>query len=188
MIGLSVSLESVISTPCVHDGKRASGSPIRRAASSSVISGDLGLTLLYRLRTRSEGFVPIACFRRKPYWARQAPSRSQSTGPTRFRPGPVPSVRMREAPLRYAYFAGFHVGIAQHIATAPDCFDIVLATAGQRQLLAQLADEHVDDLQFRLVHSTVKMVEEHFLGQRRALAERKQLQHRIFLAGQVHAI
>ena len=32
------------------------------------------------------------------------------------------------------------------------------------------------------------MVEEHFLGQRRALAERKQLQHLIFLAGQMHAL
>ena len=32
------------------------------------------------------------------------------------------------------------------------------------------------------------MVEEHFLGQRGALAERQQLQHRIFLARQVHAV
>jgi hypothetical protein len=31
------------------------------------------------------------------------------------------------------------------------------------------------------------MVEEHFLGQRRALAQREQLQHLIFLAGQMHA-
>jgi hypothetical protein len=32
------------------------------------------------------------------------------------------------------------------------------------------------------------MVEEHFLGERRALAEREQLQHLVFLAGQVHAL
>ncbi len=32
------------------------------------------------------------------------------------------------------------------------------------------------------------MVQEHFLGQRRALAQRKQLKHLIFLAGQVNAL
>ena len=58
---------------------------------------------------------------------------------------------------------------------------------GHRELLAQLADEHVDDLQFRLVHAAIEMVEEHFLGQRRALAQREQLEHLIFLAGQMHA-
>ena len=31
------------------------------------------------------------------------------------------------------------------------------------------------------------MVEEHLLGERRALAEREQLQHLVFLAGQMHA-
>jgi len=31
------------------------------------------------------------------------------------------------------------------------------------------------------------MVEEHLFGQRRALAEREELQHLVFLAGQMHA-
>jgi hypothetical protein len=80
------------------------------------------------------------------------------------------------------------VGIAQHVAAAPDGFDVVLCRRWLLQLLAQLADEDVDDLQFRLVHAAIEMVEEHFLGQRRALAQRKQLEHLVFLAGQVHAL
>src|SRR5262245_20449723 len=78
-------------------------------------------------------------------------------------------------------------GLAQHIAAAPDSLDIVLAARRIRQLLAQLADEHVDDLQLGLVHAAIEMIEEHLLGQRRALAQRKQLEHLIFLAGQMHA-
>jgi hypothetical protein len=54
--------------------------------------------------------------------------------------------------------------------------------------LAQLADEDVDDLQLGLVHAAIEVVQEHFLGQRRALAEREQLQHLVFLAGQVDAV
>src|SRR3546814_6257705 len=36
-------------------------------------------------------------------------------------------------------------------------------------------------------HAAIKVVEEHFLGERGALAKRKQLQHGIFLAGQMNA-
>src|ERR1700722_14696715 len=45
----------------------------------------------------------------------------------------------------------------------------------------------VDDLQLRLVHAAIEMIEEHLLGQRRALAQREQLEHLVFLAGQMHA-
>src|SRR3546814_12684127 len=45
----------------------------------------------------------------------------------------------------------------------------------------------VDDRELGLVHSAVKMIEKHFLGQRRALAQAQQLEHLIFLAGQMHA-
>nr|ADO19098.1 hypothetical protein Nfla_4402 [Nostoc flagelliforme str. Sunitezuoqi] len=79
------------------------------------------------------------------------------------------------------------VGIAQYIAAAPNGLDVVVALGRHAELLAQLADEDVDDLELRLVHSAIEVVEEHFLGERRALAEREQLQHRIFLARQVHA-
>src|SRR5688500_17734579 len=48
--------------------------------------------------------------------------------------------------------------VAQHVASAPYGFDVVLTAGGRLQLLAQLADEHVDDLQLRLVHATVEMV------------------------------
>src|SRR6185503_2323386 len=67
------------------------------------------------------------------------------------------------------------VRIAKHIAAAPDGLDIIGSAAGEGELLAKLADEHVDDLEFRLVHAAIEMVEEHFLGQCRALAEREEL-------------
>ena len=77
-------------------------------------------------------------------------------------------------------------GITQHIATAPDRLDIVLAFRCPGQFLAQLADEDIDDFQFRLVHAAVQVVQEHFLGERGALAQRQQFQHLVFLAGQMN--
>src|SRR4029077_18235639 len=64
--------------------------------------------------------------------------------------------------------------IAQHIAAAPDRLDIVVAIGCRRELLAALADEDVDVFDFRLVHPAIKVVQEHFLGQRGALAQREQ--------------
>src|SRR3546814_8330532 len=78
------------------------------------------------------------------------------------------------------------IWIAQHIAAAPYGLDIIVAATGEGKLLAKLANEDVDDLQLRLVHAAIEMVEEHFLRERGALAEREKLQHRIFLAGQMH--
>src|SRR5215475_16152165 len=80
------------------------------------------------------------------------------------------------------------VWLAQHIATAPDGLDEVAAFGGIGELLAQLADEDVDDLQLRLVHAAIEVVQEHFLGQRGALAKREQFQHLVFLAGQMNAL
>jgi hypothetical protein len=59
---------------------------------------------------------------------------------------------------------------AQHLATAPHGLDVVLAVRGAGQLLAQLADEDVDDLDLRLVHAAVEIVKKHLLGECRALA------------------
>ena len=87
-----------------------------------------------------------------------------------------------------ASFAAARHRIAQHIATAPDGFDVIVAAGRFGQLLAELADEDVDDLQFRLVHAAVKMVQEHLLRQRRAFAQRQEFQHLIFLAGQMHGL
>src|SRR3979411_682423 len=78
--------------------------------------------------------------------------------------------------------------LAQHVAAAPDGFDEVAAYGSIGGLFAQLADEDVDDLQFRLVHAAIEMVEEHFLGEGGALAEREQFQHLVFLARQMHAL
>ena len=64
---------------------------------------------------------------------------------------------------------------AEHIATTPDGFDEVLAFGGVGQLFAELTDKHVDDFEFGFVHAAIKMVEEHFLGERGALSEAEQL-------------
>jgi len=41
-------------------------------------------------------------------------------------------------------------------------------------------------LKLGLVHAAVEMIEEHLLGQGRALAEREELQHLVLLARQMH--
>ena len=60
---------------------------------------------------------------------------------------------------------------------------IRLRAGRHRQLLAQLADEDIDDLELRLVHAAIEMIEEHLFGKRRAFAQREKLEHLIFLAG-----
>src|SRR3984957_17057907 len=77
--------------------------------------------------------------------------------------------------------------IAQHIATAPDGLNVIVAIGCGREFFAQLADEDVDDLELGLVHAAIEMIEEHLLGERRALPQREQLEHLIFFAGQVNA-
>src|ERR1700722_15957095 len=78
--------------------------------------------------------------------------------------------------------------LAQHIAAGPHGLDEVAAFGGVGELLAKFADEDVDDLQFRLIHAAIEMVEEHLLGEGGALAEREQLQHLVFLARQMDAL
>jgi len=78
--------------------------------------------------------------------------------------------------------------VAQHIPAAPNSFNVILTASRRRQLFAQLADEDVDDLEFRLVHAAVKVVQEHFLGERRSFAQRQQLEYAVFLAGQVQRL
>src|SRR3546814_11191782 len=46
----------------------------------------------------------------------------------------------------------------------------------------------VDDLHLGLVHAAVEMVQEHLLGQGRALAQGEQFEDRVFLAGQVQCL
>src|SRR5579863_4547173 len=71
------------------------------------------------------------------------------------------------------------------VATAPDCLDIVQTAARIGELFSELADKDINDLGFRLVHAAIKMVEKHFLRQRRTFAEREEFQNLIFLASDV---
>src|SRR3546814_19495752 len=63
--------------------------------------------------------------------------------------------RLRDRGLRQLFFFGF----AQHVAAAPDGLDVIVAVARHAQLLAELADEDVDDLEFGLVHPAVELVD-----------------------------
>src|ERR1700731_3288258 len=63
----------------------------------------------------------------------------------------------------------FDDGIAQHVTAAPDGLDVVVAIGRRRELFSEFADEHVDDLQLRFVHAAIEMIEEHLLGESRAL-------------------
>ena len=56
--------------------------------------------------------------------------------------------------------------LAQYIAAPPDRLDVVLAPRCVGELLAQLADEDVDDFHLGFVHAAVKLAQEHFLGER----------------------
>src|ERR1700691_4482402 len=63
------------------------------------------------------------------------------------------------------------VRFAQDVAAAPHRFDIILAARSVGEFFPQLADEDVDNLEFRFVHSAIEMVEKHLFGERRALAQ-----------------
>src|SRR5690349_23852275 len=47
--------------------------------------------------------------------------------------------------------------VAQHVAAAPDRLDVAVAAGRRDQLLAQLADEDVDDLELGLVDPAIEM-------------------------------
>src|SRR5450759_1316332 len=100
-------------------------------------------------------------------------------------PIPQATIRLLENSGRYLLLV--LAWLAQYVAPAPYRFDVVLAVRRAGELLAQLADEDVDDLDLRLVQATVELGEEHFLGDRRALAQAQELQHLVLLAGKVHA-
>src|SRR5215216_7152942 len=76
--------------------------------------------------------------------------------------------------------------VAQHIAAPPHRLEIILTLGGVGEFLAQLADEHVNDLLLGLVHAAIEVVEKGFFGQGGALAQAQELQHLILLAGQVN--
>src|SRR5438128_1224877 len=77
------------------------------------------------------------------------------------------------------------IRLAQHVAATPHGLDVVLAPRRVSELLAQLTDEHVDDLDLWLVHAAVELVENDLLGQRGALAQAQKLQNLILLGREV---
>src|SRR6266567_3293461 len=85
------------------------------------------------------------------------------------------------------YFRLVFRGFPQYITASPDRFDVILAARGVGELFAELADEHINDFQLRLVHAAIEMVEEHLLGQGRTFAQAQEFQHLVLLAGEVHA-
>ena len=76
--------------------------------------------------------------------------------------------------------------VTQHIAAAPNGFDIALSTGGRRKFLAQFANKHVDDLQLGFIHAALEMVQEHLLGQGRPLPETQKFQHLVLFASQMY--
>ena len=77
------------------------------------------------------------------------------------------------------------VRIAQDIAPAPNRMDVVVAFGCRLNFLTQFADKNVNNLEFRLIHATIQVVEEHFLGQCRAFTQRQQFKNAIFITGQM---
>src|ERR1700747_149763 len=63
--------------------------------------------------------------------------------------------------------------LTHYIAAPPNRLDIVLAARCAGEFFSQLANKYVDDFHLRLVHTTVEVAQEHFLGQRRSLAQRQ---------------
>jgi len=88
-----------------------------------------------------------------------------------------------------ALFSGFvfdfFIRVAQNISSSPDRFDIIDAVSSLGEFFSQFTYEDVDNFQFRLVHSPIEVVQEHFFCQGRALAKGKQFQNAIFLASQM---
>ena len=87
------------------------------------------------------------------------------------RPGCIATCCIREPLNSQAdIFASFRAALAVD-SHAPNGLDIVLPIRCIGELFPHLADEHVDDLDLRLVHPAIEMVEEHFLGERHAFAQ-----------------
>ena len=77
-------------------------------------------------------------------------------------------------------------GFPQHVAATPHGFEVVFAAGGVGQFFAQIAEEDVNDFNLRPVAATVKVVQDHFLGQCHALAQTQKFENLILLASEVH--
>jgi len=61
-----------------------------------------------------------------------------------------------------------------------------MAAGRQGELFAQLAEEYIDDLELRLVHSVIEAVKKHFLREDGTLAQAEELEDGILRAGHGH--
>jgi len=84
--------------------------------------------------------------------------------------------------------AAVAAGVTKHIAAAPHRFDVVIAASRLGELFAQLAEEYIDDLKLRLVHSVIEPVKKHFLREDGTLAQTEKLEDAILFAGDVNRL
>src|SRR5262245_20587385 len=96
------------------------------------------------------------------------------------------SLRLAKTRSRAASSTAPSWGFAQHVPAAPHRLQVVLAVRGIGEFLAQLADEHVNDLLFGFVEAAIKMVEKHFLCQRGALVKAQEFEQLVLPSRQVH--
>ena len=61
-----------------------------------------------------------------------------------------------------------------------------MAAGRQGELFAQLAEEYIDDLELRLVHSVREAVKKHFLRKDGTLVQAEELEDGILRAGHLH--
>src|SRR5262245_38955256 len=99
-----------------------------------------------------------------------------SNSPTWDREWPARTLESEKYSGCLAHVGGSVAVFAQHIAAAPHRLDVVLSAGCNGKLLAELADKDVDDLQLRLVHAAIKVVEEHLFGEGGAFAQREKLE------------
>jgi NADPH:quinone reductase-like Zn-dependent oxidoreductase len=60
--------------------------------------------------------------------------------------------------------------LAKYITATPHRFDVMIAAARPGKLLAQFANENIHDLELRLAHIAIDVVEQHFLRDNGTLA------------------
>src|SRR5262249_1049349 len=77
--------------------------------------------------------------------------------------------------------------LAHYVATPPDRLDVVLAARCTSEFFSELAYKNVDYLHLWLVPTAVEIAQEHFLSQRRSLAQRQEFQHLVLFARKMHA-
>src|SRR5690348_17343983 len=103
------------------------------------------------------------------YQARRPPDRRTFRGSMAGLCAPLPTLRRHPRGGRRT--ARGRWWVPKDIAATPYGVDVMASASRLGELLTQLANKDVNDLKLGLVHSAIEMVEEHLLGQSRALAQ-----------------